>query len=97
MRIESAVPSEHKNRLIHTVYGWYALTREQTDLGPFDSPNEASYALSRHIRMHKGLNQRPLGRPQQMHLHDPDQCTKNNCALCVEARVFRHSLALAVS
>lgn len=80
---------------MNTVYGWYARTREQADLGPFESPVEASRALTRHIKVHRGLNPRTSRTPKRMHLHDSDQCRKTNCALCVEARVLSQSMAVA--
>lgn len=96
MRTDTPIPSKHRDRLIHTVYGWYALTREQSDLGPFETPDKASRALSQHIRVFRGLNLRPQGNPKEMHLHDADQCMKTNCGLCVEARVLSQSMAVAV-
>ncbi|MBW4933961.1 DUF6316 family protein [Marinobacter sp. F4206] len=95
MRTDTAIPGEHQDRLMHTLYGWYALTREQADLGPFATPKEASHALSRHIRAYRGLNNRTPGTMKGVHLHDADQCSKTNCGLCVEARIFWHSLAVA--
>lgn len=97
MRTDTPLPSKHQDRLIHTLYGWYALTREQADLGPFDTPDKASRALSQHIRVFRGLNLRPQGNPEKMHLHDADQCMKTNCGLCVEARVLSQTMAVAVS
>ncbi|MBW7470645.1 DUF6316 family protein [Marinobacter sp. M216] len=95
MRTDTAIPSTHQNRLMHTLYGWYALTREQADLGPFATSKEASDALSCHIKAYKGLNKRTPGALKAVHLHDADQCSKTNCGLCVEARIFWHSLAVA--
>lgn len=97
MRTDTPIPSKHQSRLIHTLYGWYALTREQSDLGPFDTAGKASLALSRHIRVFKGLNSRVPGSPKQMYLHDPDQCTRTNCGLCVEAGILRESLMMTAS
>lgn len=97
MRADTPIPSEHQDRLIHTLYGWYALTREQSDLGPFDTAERASRALSRHIKVYRGINPRTPETPKRMHLHDADQCTRTNCGLCVEARILRHSLMLAAS
>lgn len=95
MRADTSIPSKHQDRLIHTLYGWYALTREPSDLGPFDTADSASRALSGHIKVFKGLNTRPTGNPKRIHLHDADQCTRTNCGLCVEARIVQESLMVA--
>lgn len=97
MRTDTPIPSKHQGRLIHTLYGWYALTREQSDLGPFDTPEKASRALSGHIKVFKGLNSRIPGQPGRMHLHDAAQCSRTNCGLCVEARIVEQSLMVAAS
>lgn len=96
MRTDTAIPSQHRGRLLHTVYGWYALTREQADLGPFKTAGEASRALTRHIHIYKGLNMRDPDQKASMHLHDSEHCVRNNCALCVEARVAQQSMLVAV-
>ncbi|MGM0766847.1 MAG: DUF6316 family protein [Pseudomonadota bacterium] len=93
MRTNTAIPSNHANRLIHTAFGWYALTREQSDLGPFLSQQEASSALSRHIRIYRGINVRGDSAPHSgLSLHDSANCQKSNCALCAEAYVLRQTL-----
>lgn len=95
MRTDPAIPSSHTNRLVHTAFGWYALTREQSDLGPFPSKQEASQALSRHIRVYKGVNTRSESDNKAhsgISLHDSAHCPKSNCALCAEAYVLRQGL-----
>ena len=37
-------------RFFHTVDGWWASTRENTELGPFESETEASNELCLYIR-----------------------------------------------
>lgn len=96
MRTDTSIPSQHRGRLLHTIYGWYALTREQSDLGPFETAGEASRALTRHLHIYKGLNQRDSNSGARMHLHDTEHCERSNCALCVEARVAQQSMLVAV-
>ncbi|MGF2687028.1 DUF6316 family protein [Marinobacter sp. DUT-3] len=89
------IPSSHTNRLVRTAFGWYALTREQSDLGPFPSKQEASEALSRHIHVYKGVNTRNDrdGKPHSgISLHDSANCQKSNCALCAEAYILRQGM-----
>lgn len=90
--VEASV-KQQEGRLVHTVFGWYAKTREQMDLGPFASKQEALTALGRHIQLYRGLNQRSTQAPRQMHIHDPDHCQRSNCADCQEAREMGYSLA----
>ena len=95
MRADPNIPSSHEKRLIHTAFGWYALTREQSDLGPFPSKYEASKALTRHIQMYKGVNTRDNrdGKPHSgISLHDSAHCDKTNCALCAEAYILRQGM-----
>jgi hypothetical protein len=95
MRAEPNIPSSHEKRLIHTAFGWYALTREQSDLGPFHSIKEASEALTRHIRAYKGVNTRNdrHGKPHSgISLHDSAHCDKTNCALCAEAYILHQTM-----
>ncbi len=94
MQNDTKIPENHVNRLVHTAFGWYAMTREQSDLGPFASQQEASLALSRHIRVYKGVNTRSEGdvRHAGMSLHDTAHCSKSNCALCAEAYILNQSL-----
>ncbi|MBS8240566.1 hypothetical protein DYI22_08605 [Marinobacter lipolyticus] len=93
MRTTTAIPPSHTKRLVHTAFGWYAMTREQSDLGPFASQQEASNALSRHIRVYRGVNIRGDGAAHSgLSLHDSASCRKSNCALCAEAHVLRQTL-----
>lgn len=91
--VEASV-KQREGRLVHTVFGWYAKTREQMDLGPFASKQEALTALGRHIQLYRGLNQRFGRAPQHIHIHDPDHCQRSNCADCVEAREMQFSMAV---
>jgi len=93
MRPDTAIPSNHANRMVHTAYGWYAMTREQSDLGPFTNPQDASLALSRHIRAYQGVNVRHDSTPHAgLSVHDSSSCQKSNCALCAEAHILRQTL-----
>ena len=93
MRTTTAISSDHANRLVHTAFGWYAMTREQSDLGPFISQDEAARALSRHSRVYQGVNVRGDSAPHTgLSLHDSASCQKSNCALCAEAYILRQTL-----
>ena len=97
MKNNAGVPPEHMNRLVMTLYGWYALTREPSDLGPFPTAKEASDALTSHIRTFRGLNSgRRKGR-NSVHIHAADECRKTNCGLCLEARIVRHSMVYSAA
>lgn len=83
-------------RFLHTPFGWYALTREPSDLGPFRTKPEASKALADHIKLHKGLNARnPEDCYSGFTVHDPESCGKNNCGRCAEALAFSGFRAIA--
>lgn len=95
MRTDTTIPPDHANRLLHTAFGWYAITREQSDLGPFISKKEASRALTRHIHVYRGVNTRRASdgtAHSGISLHDSTHCPKSNCALCAEAYILRQSL-----
>ncbi|MEX2473615.1 hypothetical protein [Marinobacter sp.] len=81
----------HAERLLHTAFGWYALTREPSDLGPFPSSEEATVALERHIRAFRGVTRQRQNSVQGMSLHDSASCSRNNCGLCAEAHIARES------
>lgn len=73
-------------RFIDTNVGWYVLTRETADLGPYISLSEAKRALSRHIRQHQYTSNRPAYHSfDGFHIHDPQACRKVNCGRCAEA------------
>lgn len=92
MRTDTITQTFHADRLVHTAIGWYAMTREAYDLGPFQSRQEANDALVRHIRVHKGLNTRAASDEFcGIGLHDTDFCAKSNCARCAEANILRSS------
>lgn len=76
-------------RFVETDVGWYVLTREDSDLGPYPSLSEAKRALSHHLDQH----QHTPGRPAYdsfsgFHMHDPQSCKKTNCGLCAEAQAI---------
>ena len=77
------------DRFIKTLKGWYARTRKQEDLGPFESWAEASEALEDYIRGCKRLTARHFSSPTHygIQIHDPDTCTKALCAVCIEAKL----------
>lgn len=73
------------NRFLDTPTGWFALTRESYDLGPFPTQAQAVTALAGHIRVHRGMNDRPAGTPGCLpHVHDSNNCSKHNCGRCAE-------------
>ena len=47
---EAARPWFRSERYYHTGEGWWLMTREQQDLGPFDSHHEAESELILYIR-----------------------------------------------
>ncbi|MBD3641298.1 MAG: hypothetical protein HUJ18_09930 [Marinobacter sp.] len=82
-------PQFDPRRFVKTPVGWYALTREPYDLGPFPTKPEAFTALNAHIRLHAGLNRRnPDDRFTGFSVHDAGTCAKNNCGRCAEALEF---------
>lgn len=73
-------------RFIDTNVGWYVLTRESEDLGPYPSLSEAKRALSRHIRLHADISNRPRYHSfNGFHVHDAQTCRKVNGGRCAEA------------
>ncbi|SFR43129.1 hypothetical protein SAMN04488073_1106 [Marinobacter gudaonensis] len=96
MRAETrAVAKQQEGRLVRTVLGWYVKTREQMDLGPFASRQEAAHALQRHIRLYRGLNPRTGPATARMHIHDAETCQRSNCCDCLEAKELGLSMAVA--
>lgn len=77
------------DRYVTTPLGWYAKTREDRDLGPFDTLAEAQQAMDQHIRDCHRINQRKFASPTRlgMHIHDPETCKKALCADCIEAKI----------
>jgi len=74
------------NRFVETSVGWYVLTRERADLGPYTSLSEAKRALSRHLKQHERVaNRSPYASFSGFYLHDPQMCHKINCGRCAEA------------
>jgi len=96
MSTNAAEPQFDASRFIQTPFGWYALTREPSDLGPFPTQSQASIALADHVRLHRGLNPRnPEDGYCGFSLHDPENCVKNNCGRCAEALAFAGFQAIA--
>ena len=96
MRTDTTEPQFDASRFIKTPFGWYALTREPSDLGPFPTESQALRALTDHIRIHKGLNPRdPDNRYSGFTIHDTETCAKNNCGRCAEALAFSGCQAIA--
>lgn len=96
MKTDTAVPQFDPSRFVETPFGWYALTREPSDLGPFPTKSQASNALVDHIRLHTGLNPRnPEDHYSGFTVHDPENCAKNNCGRCAEALAFAGFQAIA--
>ncbi|MDC0664145.1 DUF6316 family protein [Marinobacter sp. SS21] len=88
----SSLP-QYDDRFIETAAGWYALVRENSDLGPFISRFEAEQALERHLRLYRGVNHRPRGEAfHGIGVHDTASCRKANCGRCIEARALNHGL-----
>lgn len=86
MKIDNEQPAANHSRLLQTPIGWYALTRENYDLGPFPTRQAAATALERHILVYRGINERPTEPwAPQLHVHDSTSCGKQNCGRCVEA------------
>lgn len=92
MQYDASVDAKYNARFIETAAGWYALVRENSDLGPFVSRYEAEQALERHLRIFQGINDRPLNAFQGIAVHDSAHCRKTNCGLCIEARQLDHGL-----
>ncbi len=91
----SSLP-QRDDRFIETAAGWYALVRENSDLGPFVSRFEAEQALDRHLRLYQGINDRPGDEAYHgIGIHDSANCRKTNCGRCIEARTLNHCLLAA--
>lgn len=89
-------PQSDPRRFVKTPAGWYALTREPYDLGPFPTKPQAHAALEAHIKLHAGLNPRDPGhRYSGFSVHDSETCVKNNCGRCAETLDYRGALAIA--
>lgn len=86
MQADLESKTELSARFIETNVGWYVLTREEADLGPYVSLSEAKRALSRHIKSFEHTASRPAYDSFcGFHLHDPQTCRKTNCGRCAEA------------
>lgn len=80
------------NRFLKTPQGWYIRTRECKDLGPFASEEEAVQALKSYLdEAARNGNARQF-QPTQLYgiqIHDPDACSKDHCALCIEVEQWQ--------
>lgn len=93
MRADTELQSDNARRLIETPDGWYVLTREQSDLGPFRTPEDADTALKGHLRAYRGISNRtPDETYTGFSLHDSEGCSKTNCGRCAEALAIRNAL-----
>lgn len=87
MQKEQTIETDLPARFIETDIGWYVLTREETDLGPYPSLSEAKRALSHHLEQYLNSPSRPAYDSfNGFHIHDPQTCRKTNCGLCAEAQ-----------
>ncbi|MDX1756533.1 MAG: hypothetical protein R3175_10770 [Marinobacter sp.] len=85
--------AELPNRFIDTSVGWYVLTRERADLGPYVSLSEAKSALSRHLKQHQSVTSRsPYASFSGFDVHDPQTCHKINCGRCAEAALLEERM-----
>lgn len=78
---------DDRSRLVKTSVGWFARTREKDDLGPYSTEVDAQDALFAYLSLTKSNQERPYS-PQVTHgmfIHDPETCTKDLCAFCIEA------------
>lgn len=78
------------SRIIKTQIGWFALTREQDDLGPFPSEQVAEDALSeylKHVEPNYSREYSPFSSCGVL-IHDSNICKKRHCAFCIEASVL---------
>ncbi|MDX1457250.1 MAG: hypothetical protein R3276_06650 [Marinobacter sp.] len=86
--------AELPKRFVDTSVGWYVLTRERADLGPYVSLSEAKRALSRHLKQHQSIaNRSPYASFSGFHVHDPQTCHKVNCGLCAEAALLEEKMS----
>lgn len=57
---EAARPWFRSDRYYHTGEGWWFMTRENTELGPFISQNEAEIELVLYVRQVNQIGDIPL-------------------------------------
>lgn len=78
------------SRIVKTHIGWFALTREQDDLGPFSSEELAEDALYEYLKRVEPNRSRAYSPFSScgVLIHDSEACSKRHCAFCIEARVL---------
>ena len=76
------------SRIVQTHIGWFALTREQDDLGPFPSEGLAEDALHEYLKRVEPNRSRAYSPFSScgVLIHDSETCSKQHCAFCIEAR-----------
>lgn len=76
------------SRIVQTHIGWFALTREQDDLGPFPSEGLAEDALHEYLKRVEPNRSRAYSPffSCGVLIHDSETCSKQHCAFCIEAR-----------
>lgn len=75
------------SRFVATQRGWFVKTRENFDLGPFESRSMAQEALSQFIKKRAQARVREQAEDYKLgySVHDVEACTRENCAVCIEA------------
>ncbi|MGP9833495.1 DUF6316 family protein [Marinobacter sp. NSM] len=80
----------HSSRLVSTSVGWFALTREEEDLGPFATELLAETALNEYLQSVPQRDTREFSPRLEsgVLIHDTETCRKRHCAFCIEAGVL---------
>ncbi|WP_138435087.1 hypothetical protein [Marinobacter shengliensis] len=80
----------HESRLVSTSVGWFALTRDEDDLGPFATELLAEEALQDYLQTVAPREAREFSPvlDNGVLLHDTESCKKRHCAFCIEAGVL---------
>ena len=75
------------SRFVSTQQGWFVKTRENQDLGPFESRSMAQEALSQFIKHRARASSREQSDDYKLgySVHDVQACTREVCAVCIEA------------
>ncbi|KPQ29079.1 MAG: hypothetical protein HLUCCX14_07335 [Marinobacter excellens HL-55] len=80
----------HSSRLVSTSVGWFALTRDEGDLGPFATEILAETALHEYLQSVPPRDIREFAPKLDngVLIHDTETCKKRHCAFCIEAGVL---------
>ncbi|BEH15181.1 hypothetical protein [Marinobacter shengliensis] len=80
----------NESRLVNTSVGWFALTRDEDDLGPFATELQAEAALRDYLQTVQPRESREFSPvlSSGVLLHDTETCKKRHCAFCIEAGVL---------